>query len=199
MIKSNPFYALSASAMLLGCWLLSEALELQAGQLQGLLVLMFVLQLYEGLLVGFGAFLVRSKRAPRDGLVVLVIESLFLLDATLLATECVTTDTAVGTFVAVTSAALAVLKLWWVRRAAPDLLTQKAAVILGAHAALILAAPVAAAHLAGARRNAGQLELDLDAERPCSAAPVDPRLHPHPGLHARVPRALPVGPRRDRD
>ena len=63
-MKSNPFYALSASAMLLGCWLLSEALHLQAGQLGGLLTLMLVLQLYEGLLVGLGAFLVRTGRAP---------------------------------------------------------------------------------------------------------------------------------------
>lgn len=39
-MKTNPFYALSVSAMLLGCWLLSEALHLQAGQLGGLLLLM---------------------------------------------------------------------------------------------------------------------------------------------------------------
>ena len=62
-MKSNPFYALSASAMLLGCWLLSEALHLQAGQLGGLLLLMAVLQLYEGLLVGLGD-LARAHR-PR--------------------------------------------------------------------------------------------------------------------------------------
>jgi len=41
--KTNPFYALSVSAMLLGCWLLSEALHLQAGRLGGLLLLMTVL------------------------------------------------------------------------------------------------------------------------------------------------------------
>ena len=151
MNQSNPFYATSASAMLLGCWLLSEALQLQAGQLQGLLLLMFVLQVYEALLVGLGAFLVRSKRAPRDGLVVLVIESVFLMDATLLAAECVTTDLTVGTLVAVTTAAMAALKLHWVRRAAPDLLPKKVAWALGLHALVILTLPVAAAHLAGAR------------------------------------------------
>ena len=65
-MKSNPFYALSASAMLLGCWLLSVALPLQAGgPLGGLLLLMAVVQLYEGLLVGLGAFLVRTA-APRE-------------------------------------------------------------------------------------------------------------------------------------
>ncbi len=151
MIQSNPFYAASAFAMLLGCWLLSQALQLQAGQLQGLLVLMLVLQLYEALLVGLGAYLVRSKRAPRDGLVVLVIESVFLMDATLLSAECVTTDPSVGTLVAMTAAGLAVLKLHWVRRMAPDLLPKKLAMVLGVHAAVILALPVAAAHLASAR------------------------------------------------
>ena len=151
MTQSNPFYVTSASAMLLGCWLLSQALHLQAGQLMGLLLLMLVLQVYEALLVGLGAYLVRSKRAPRDGLVVLVIESVFLMDTTLLSAECVTTDLRVGTLAAMAAAALAVIKLHWVRRAAPDLLSRKLALALGLHAAVILALPVAAAHLAGAR------------------------------------------------
>jgi hypothetical protein len=150
-MKSNPFYALSASAMLLGCWLLSQALELQAGRLTGLLVLMAVLQLYEGLLVGLGAFLVRSGRAPRDGLTVLMLESVFLMDVTLLVAECVTADANVGTAVAAASGALAVAKLAWVRRAAPGLLSRSAAVLLGAQAGLVLAAPVMAVHLARAR------------------------------------------------
>jgi hypothetical protein len=151
MTQSNPFYATSASAMLLGCWLLSQALQLEAGQLQGLLVLMLVLQVYEALLVGLGAYLIRSKRSPRDGLVVLVLESVFLMDATLLSAECVTTDLTVGTVVAGTTATLAVLKLQWVRRAAPDLLPKKVARVLALHALVILALPVAAAHLADHR------------------------------------------------
>ena len=151
-MKSNPFYALSASAMLLGCWLLSVALPLQAvGPLGGLLLLMAVVQLYEGLLVGLGAFLVRTGRAPRDGVTVLVLESLFLMDAPLLAVECVTADAGVGTAVALGLAALAAAKLAWVRRASPDLLSSRAATLLGAHAVSVLAVPVAAAHLAEAR------------------------------------------------
>ena len=151
-MKSNPFYALSASAMLLGCWLLSVALPLQAsGPLGGLLLLMAVVQLYEGLLVGLGAFLVRTGRAPRDGVTVLVLESLFLMDAPLLAVECVTANAGVGTAVALGLAALAAAKLAWVRQAAPDLLSGRAARLLGAHAVSVLAVPVAAAHLAEAR------------------------------------------------
>jgi len=150
-MKTNPFYALSASAMLLGCWLLSEALHLQAGQLGGLLLLMTVLQLYEGLLVGLGTFLVRTGRAPRDGMTVLLLESLFLLDAPLLAAECVTADARVGTAVAVAVFALAAVKLAWVRRTVPGLVSTRAAFTLAAQTAFILAVPVAAAHLAWAR------------------------------------------------
>jgi hypothetical protein len=51
--------------MLLGCWLLSEALEIQAGQVASLVLLMAVLQVYEGILVGLGAFLVRSGQNRR--------------------------------------------------------------------------------------------------------------------------------------
>jgi len=150
-MKTNPFYALSVSAMLLGCWLLSEALHLQAGQLGGLLVLMSVLQLYEGLLVGLGTFLVRAGRAPRDGVTVLLLESLFLMDAPLLAAECVTADARVGTAVALATLALAIGKLAWVRRTVPGLLSMRSAVVLAAQSAFVLAVPVAAAHLAWAR------------------------------------------------
>lgn len=150
-MKTNPFYALSVSAMLLGCWLLSEALHLQAGRLGGLLLLMAVLQLYEALLVGLGTLLVRAGRAPRDGVTVLLLESLLLMDAPLLAAECVTANARFGTAIAVGLAALAVAKLGWVRRAVPDLLSPRAAALLGGQAAFVLAVPVLAAHLASAR------------------------------------------------
>jgi hypothetical protein len=149
---TNPFYALSVSAMLLGCWLLSRALHLQAGQLGGLLALMAVLQLYEGLLVWLGTFLVRSGRARRDGLTILLMETLFLMDAPLLATECVTADPGAGTAVVLATFALAVLKLAWVRRAVPGLLSARAVLVLAAQSAFVLAVPVAAVHLAGAGR-----------------------------------------------
>jgi hypothetical protein len=75
----------------------------------------------------------------------------FLVDATLLAAEVVTADARVGTGVAVVLAALAAVKLAWVRQSAPALLSRRAAVLLGAHAAFVLALPAVSAHLAGAR------------------------------------------------
>lgn len=150
-MKSNPFYGLSASAMLLGCWLLAEALHVQAGQLGGLLLLMAVLQVYEGLLIGLGAWLVRTGRAPRDGVTLLALETVFLVDAPLLAAECVTADARVGTAVGGLLVALAVAKLAWVRRAAPGLLSRRSALLLAVQAAFVLSLPVVAAHLAWAR------------------------------------------------
>jgi len=150
-MRSNPFYAMSASAMLLGCWLLGEALELEAGKLAGLMLLMLVLQLYELLLTGLGAHLVRSGRAPRDGVIVLALASVFLMNATSLSAECVTTDFGLGAAAAVAAGVLGVLRLGWVRRRAPELLSGGAAVALGAHAVFILAVPVVAAQLAAAR------------------------------------------------
>jgi hypothetical protein len=73
------------------------------------------------------------------------------MDAPLLATECVTADARAGTAVALATLALAVLKLAWVRRALPGLLSARAALVLAAQSAFVLAVPVAAVHLAGAR------------------------------------------------
>jgi hypothetical protein len=150
-MKGNPFYFGSAAAMLAGCYILSKALALEPGHLGKLLVLMVVVQLYEWVLVGAGVFLVSAKRAPRDGLTLLVLESVFLLDATLLANECATVDPRAGTFAAAITLAMAVAKLWYVAQRVPRVLSGRTAVLLGAPVALVLALPVVAVHLASVR------------------------------------------------
>lgn len=150
-MKSNPFYALSASAMLLGCYMLSQALQLEAGKLRALALLMLVLQLYELLLVGLGTFLVKSGREARDGRVVLVIACVFLMNATGLSAELVAADLGLGGLIALALALVGALKLWWVRRQAPELLPGRAALVLGAHALVAVVLPVAGAQLAAHR------------------------------------------------
>jgi hypothetical protein len=150
-MKGNPFYFGSAAAMLAGCYILSKALALEPGRLGKLLVLMGVVQLYEWMLVGAGVFLVSAKRGPRDGLTLLVLESVFLLDATLLANECATVDLRAGTFAAAVTLGMAVAKLWYVAERLPKVLSSRAALLLGAPVALVLAMPVVAAHLASLR------------------------------------------------
>jgi hypothetical protein len=86
-MKGRPFYVLSAAAMLAGCHLLSRALAIEASQLTGLLILMGVLQAYEWLLVGLGTRLLTRDVSSSDGAALLALETFFLLDATLLATD----------------------------------------------------------------------------------------------------------------
>lgn len=150
-MKTNPFYGLSAAAMLGGCYLVNHALRLEPGQLGKLLTLIGVLQVYEALLVALGVYLVATRRAPRDGVTVLLLETLFLVDATLLATECVTVDRTVGTLVCFAFMALAAGKLALVRRLLPDSLPLPVAELLGAQVVLVFGLPVAVTHLASAR------------------------------------------------
>lgn len=150
-MKNNPFYGMSAAAMVLGCYLLNHALDIEPGRLGKLLLLMGVLQIYEGLLVALGVFLVATRRAPRDGLTVLLLGTLFLLDATLLATECVTADWGVGAAVAVLLMGLAAGKLALVRRLLPGTLPARVAVLLGVQAIVVFGLPVVVVELAEKR------------------------------------------------
>jgi hypothetical protein len=150
-MKKNPFYGMSAAAMLFGCYMVSHALRIEPGQAERLLVLIGVLQLYEALLVALGVFLVATQRAPRDGVTVLLLETLFLMDATLLAAECVTAEVGLGVICALVLAALALAKLFVVRRVAPRLLSAPAAWLLALQSVTVLAVPTAAALLAIAR------------------------------------------------
>ena len=150
-MKTNPFYGISAAAMLFGCYMLNHALRLEPGHVGKLLLLMGVLQIYEALLLGLGAHLVATGRAPRDGLTVLLLETLFLLDATLLAMELVTAHAGVGTAVGGMLAALAVAKITYVRRALPDALPAPVAVLLCVQAAVVFVLPVVVVQVASAR------------------------------------------------
>ena len=53
---------------------------------------------------------------------------------------------------ALVAAALAVLKLAWVRWSAPELVSKRTAILLGVHVAFVIALPLAAAHLAASHR-----------------------------------------------
>jgi hypothetical protein len=150
-MKGNPFYFGSAAAMLAGCYILSQALALEPGHVAKLLVLMGVVQVYECLLVKAGLFLVTTKRAPKDGLTLLALESVFLLDATLLANECATADLWTGTIAALVTLALAGVKLMLVAREAPHVLSSRTSLYLILNVGLALALPVVAAHLASVR------------------------------------------------
>ncbi len=149
-MKRNPFYALSATAMLLGCHLVSTALDLHPGALQALLTLLGILLLYEILLVALGTFLVRSGRGPGDGITLLVFASVFVMDVTLLGAEVVTVSPGPGLLVLLFVLGLTAVRLAFVCRRVPLACSGPLARLLFFEAAAILALPAVASHLATA-------------------------------------------------
>jgi hypothetical protein len=109
LARRIPFYPLSALSMLLGCYVLNNALGLEPGQTGKLLVLLLTLNVYEALLIGLGLLLVRRGLAD-DGKTLLLIEAFFIADVTLLAGECFASSLPAGLLVSGAALALAVLK-----------------------------------------------------------------------------------------
>jgi hypothetical protein len=115
-VHHNPFYLLSALSMLLGCFLLSRALAPEPGHAGKLVLLIGVLNLYEALLIGLALFLIVGRGLVRDGRSLLVLESVFLVDATFLGSELYASDLGIGALVAGGLFLLALLKLGTVGR-----------------------------------------------------------------------------------
>ena len=67
LIHQNPFYLLSALSMLAGCYALNSALSLRTGEIWKLLGLIAALNVYEGILIALGLYLIQRRRIIRDG------------------------------------------------------------------------------------------------------------------------------------
>jgi hypothetical protein len=81
-VQYNPFYFFSASCVLFGMFLISRGLSTMDWQ-QGQLLLTFIMQLYEILLMAAGAFLFRVAGQKRSAVILGIIEVFFLFDCTL--------------------------------------------------------------------------------------------------------------------
>ena len=117
LFRHNPFYLLSAMCMLAGCLSLTNSLSWTSIGLGRLLALVVTLNVYEALLLGLGLFLLARRGVVRDGIVLLFLEAMFLVDAAFLNVEVFAVDVQVGL---VTNAAvylLALAKLFIVFRA----------------------------------------------------------------------------------
>jgi hypothetical protein len=117
LFRNNPFYLLSAMCMLGGCLALTNSLSWTSIGLGRLLALVVTLNLYEGLLLALGLYLLARRGIVRDGLMLLFLEALFLVDAAFLNVEVFAVDFHVGLAVNAAVLLLAVLKLWLVFRA----------------------------------------------------------------------------------
>jgi hypothetical protein len=111
LLEHNPFYLLSALSMLVGCYTLADALALRPGQTGKLLLLLATLNVYEVLLIALAVFLVRRLGLLRDGLTLLLLEAVFLVDATFLNGEFFAADLRTGALVSGAVLLLAVVKV----------------------------------------------------------------------------------------
>jgi hypothetical protein len=141
LIKRVPFYQLSALSMLLGCYTLNNALALRPGQTGKLLLLLFVLNVYEALLIGLGLFLVQKRGLREDGRTLLLLEVLFLSDVTLLAGECFASSLSAGLLVTAAAFLLAVIKVVVVVRSLAPGAERGAFLSLGLPLLLVFATP----------------------------------------------------------
>src|SRR5690606_28481768 len=101
IIDHNPFYLLSAVSMLAGCLMLTNSTSWSPSDvsLTRLLVLIVTLNVYEILLVGLGLYLIVRRGIVRDGMILLLLEVLFLVDVAFLNGEVCTLSQAAGMIV----------------------------------------------------------------------------------------------------
>jgi hypothetical protein len=107
----NPFYLLSALCMIAGCYALNGALDVRAGQLGRILILLGTINLYEVLLIALGLFLIRSRGIVRDGRTLLLLQAVFLVDLTFLSAETANADVRRGPWICLMLLALALVKV----------------------------------------------------------------------------------------
>ncbi|MCY3023573.1 MAG: hypothetical protein NTW87_31725, partial [Planctomycetota bacterium] len=112
-LRQNVFYLLSAFLMLLGCYLISlPHLLTPRPDITELLVLLGVINIYEGLVILACGFILRRLPASREATLLLLIEILFLFDMTFTASSCLTRHFKLGLGVAAAGFVLALLKLY---------------------------------------------------------------------------------------
>lgn len=137
----NPFFLLSAFCMLVGCYGLIRVARAAAEQSDALLALMGVLNVYELALLGLGWYLIRSRRAVRDGRMLLLLELVFLVDATYLQGEYCSVNPSRSAVVGLFVLMLVVLKVGIMLSALGRRLSWNTHVFLLTHFGVLLGAP----------------------------------------------------------
>src|SRR5258708_24421965 len=89
LLRQNVLYLLSACLMLLGCYLISlPNLLAFRRNISELLLLLGVINIYEGLVILACGFILRRLPSSREGALLLLVEFLFLFDMTCTANAC---------------------------------------------------------------------------------------------------------------
>lgn len=118
IIDRNPFFLLSAVAMLVACRLLLSAVALTPGQAGKLLSLVVTLNVYELLLIMLALLLIQRPLCGRDARILLVLEAFFLVDVTFLNSELYSADLGLGVLANIVLLGLGVMKLLAIRSVA---------------------------------------------------------------------------------
>jgi len=110
LVHHNPFYLLSALCMVAGCFAINSGLAPRTAELPKLLLLLTILNGYEGVVIALGLYLIRRRGIERDGRTLLLIEAPFLVDLTFLVAEAGSVSFEAGAIVNAIVLLLAILK-----------------------------------------------------------------------------------------
>jgi len=113
----NPFYLLSACCMLFGVFAMNDSLDWSPIAMGKLLTMILTLNVYELMLIGLAAFLLR-RGIKRDAMILLIIEAFFLADVGFLNMEVFARNPWIGLGVNTLILGAAALKVLLVFRAA---------------------------------------------------------------------------------
>ncbi len=134
-------YPLSALCMMIGCYTLSQQMDMHIGSIGKLLTLIGVLNVYEALLVALGLYLTVRRGVLNDGRLLLGLEIVFLVDAAFLNAECFAASLTAGALINTALALLTALKIGAVIRYMRLTVTPSHLAWLGAAYLLTLAMP----------------------------------------------------------
>jgi len=119
MRTHNPLYLLSASSMLLGCYILNGMTDLHPQSIQRVVSVLIVLNVYEALLILLGSVLAKRRTLPSamlDSRLLFILAVVFLCDLTSFVMPCLEADLAWGVLANTVLLGLSILKLTFIIR-----------------------------------------------------------------------------------
>ena len=109
--RNNFFNLISALLMLIGCYIVCLPYLFEFKTLRGLIVLLTVINIYEAMVIGACAFMIRKRLDGNESALLLLVELLFLMDATYTVNGCLVVEFERGRFILAGSLAAAMVKI----------------------------------------------------------------------------------------
>ncbi len=147
ILDHNPLYLLSALSMLLGYYLLVQGVGARAGEIGKMVGLLVTVNIYELLLIGLGLFLFLRRGLRRDARLLLILQSLFLADATFMISETVSIGPRAGAVVDLVLLILALAKMTLVFRVLRLELSFRSFTLIVLQLAILFTLPIYLRHI----------------------------------------------------